>query len=72
MLIRIRPRGGIFRERLKNLQIALRRIHLVQTSLDHRNLVISRRGITTHLDVSAQKIGSLAVFLVFRSQICEL
>src|SRR5262245_31939913 len=57
MLIRIGAGIRIFRKSLKNTQVALGGVELLQAALDHGELVIAGGGIAADFYVAAKKRG---------------
>src|SRR6266436_2117511 len=55
MLVRIGAGGGILGQCLKDVQVALRRLGLVQVALDHRELVIAGGRIAADFYIAAEK-----------------
>ena len=64
MLIRIGARGGVFGEGLKHIQVPLGGVPLVETALDHGELVVAGSSVPADLEVASQKRGGFFEFLV--------
>src|SRR5437764_9511032 len=71
VLIRHRAGGGILRQSLKDIQIALRSGILVKVSLHHRQLVVAGGGIAADFDITAKEVGGFGKFLVARAEMWE-
>src|SRR5215831_18288538 len=71
MLIGKRTGGGVFRERLENRQIPVGSLGLMQASLDHSQLVVSRGGRGAHADIFSEQFRGLRELLAFDAQVRE-
>src|ERR1700738_1353253 len=70
VLVGIGAGRGVFGQGLKDVQVALCGLGLVQAARDHGELVVAGSGIAAYLYVAAKELGGLFEFFVGNAQVC--
>src|SRR5487761_2682090 len=71
MLKRVRPAGSILRESFEYGQVTIRGLRLVQTPLDHGELVVSGGRVAADFDISSKQFLRLWESLGSHAEICQ-